>query len=124
MQLKNKQILEAASGLQRVDNFKFTGIFRYTLAKNLRRLSEAVSDLEDTRKKLGSDRNMWQKRDDKGNTLPDDPKVIKEFEDEWSKLMAADTEIVLTMITVKDLDLDVNAIPVTVIAAIDCLIKE
>lgn len=123
MLFKNKQILEMNQALRQVDNFKFAGIFRYTLAKNLRRLSEAVSDLEETRKKLGADRKMW-KTDEKGAPIPDKNEDIKDFENEWTKLLNAETEIVLTMITIKDLDLDVNAIPVTVLAAIDCLIKE
>lgn len=123
MLFKNKQILEMNQALRQVDNFKFSGLFRYTLAKNLRRLSEAVSVLEEVRKKLGEERKMWN-TDDKGAPIPDKNDVIKDFESEWNKLLNAETEIVLTMITTKDLDLDTNAIPVTVLAAIDCLIKE
>lgn len=123
MKLKNLQIIELRNALQQIDAFKFSALIRYSLAKNLRRLSETVADLNIVHKKMGEERKMWR-FDEKGAKITDSAEVLNDFKLEWNKLMEVETEIVLTPITLKDLDLENNAIPITTISFIDCIIIE
>jgi hypothetical protein len=121
MLLKNLLIEEVVNGIKALDGtkeqrFKFKATTLYSLAKNLRRLVDAANDLNEARMKSV-----------KANGLdldPKNPEKLIKFQDEWRDLMRGETEIVLTLIGLSELNLEENNIPVTSLAGLAPIIKE
>lgn len=123
MTLTNKSAIALFTALQRMDGvndtpFKFGAKVRYSLAKNLRLLSRVRDDVNAARvaliKEISSDGDIRQ------NT-PE----MKQFTQRFEELLDLPVEIPnLMRFQFGELNLDVNAIPVTVLADLGPIIIE
>lgn len=128
MKVKNSIILDtlrafcALDGLEK-ERFKFPPLTMLAMARNIRRLKDAAEDIERTRQQLIRDHGVG-KCDDKGNRVPDAPEKLRAFNDEYQLVLDAEDELSLTRLKVKELKLDTNNIPVTVLAELDWLLVD
>jgi len=129
MMLKNRQIYALTSAHEALDGakdganvvrFKFSATTLYTLAKNLRRLADVVQDLEKTRTKL---QKKWGITDPKLDSTAR-AEATRSINEEWLELMEAETDIILSGISLSALKLDENNIPVTTLANLDFILIE
>lgn len=129
--VKGKDVLLTVLALRSLDGmekgkerviYKFSGLTLYTLAKNLRRLSEINDDLLQTKDKLIRKHNL-DKKNAKGE-LSQDPADVEKFLAEWTPLMEKENEILVTKLKLDEFQLDANQIPVTTMSVLEWMIKE
>jgi len=99
---------------------KFTPKVRYALAKNVRLLTARFEDLE--KAKFGFIRQISPENFKIDNGTPESVR----FTDQWEAFLAADTEDFpnLMRFTLADLNLDVNELPIAVLAKLGPILIE
>lgn len=125
MNLQHKTVIELVGALSKLDGagestYKFSAKTRYSLAKNLRILRGKVEDYDKVR--VGIVRAVWP-----NGATPDkkDTAEWDRFSAEWQNFLEATEEIEnLMRFQFGELNLDVNPIPVTVLASLGALIIE
>lgn len=123
MIIQHKLILELADALSRLDGagdtpYKFGPKTRYALAKNLRLLRSKAEDMDKAR--VGIVREIWPN----GGAVKDTPEFDR-FSEQWNVLLNSTEEIPgLMKFQFGELQLDINSIPVTVLANLGPLIIE
>jgi hypothetical protein len=128
MKVRNSIILETLRALVALDGlekerFKFAPLTMLAIARNIRRLKDVSEDIERIRQELIREHGVG-KSDEKGNRIPDPPEKIRAFNDAYQQVLDAEEEIVLSRIKVKELKLEANNIPVTVLAELDWLLLD
>jgi len=129
----NKHLIESVDALRMLDSkeqgnkprFKFDRVVRVNLATKLRRLADAVEDLEKAKKEIRDENNYTGQMKENGQPV-DAPDVIKKVNDEWEAVLNAPTESdvsSMTKIKMSSLNLDVNQIEISVLATLSWLIE-
>lgn len=127
MLVKNRVILQTVAALRRLDgndkeHYKFSGLTSLTFARNLRRLGEALEEIEKQRRELVFKNKLGQNTDKDGNPAPDKPESVHTFQNEWTEVLEGETEIVIALLKRGQLLLDTNSIPISILAEIDWLL--
>lgn len=113
MKIKNSELYDVQAGLQALDGqtidgklvrYKFSGTLLYGIAKNLKRVTEAIAGLEETRRKLRTQYGF------DGDPSADDYKKpssqqFSDLNNEWAALMNQESDIVLTQFKLSELRL-------------------
>ena len=129
MKVQNQKVLEGCAALtaiaiqERQTPWKFGGLARLAMARNLKRLSDAKDTIETTKQGLAKELGLGAAPN---RTLAEEPdqEAAGKFLAEWKTLMEAESEVVLTKIKVSDLRLDENQIPLAVLNGLDWLLTE
>ncbi len=110
MQLTRKQVLELSAALRRLDTFKLKGKTRIQVANRIRRVTEAVEDIQTAQKGLNTQYGLTgQMKVVDGQQLPvDDPVKTREHNLEWTAELAEAQEFTIGKFLIADLDLVSN----------------
>lgn len=125
MKIKNYEVLSTVNALSKIDpqedpvtketkesKYKFKGSVLYALAKNHRKLSQAVTDIERVRVKLFKQYQV-------GNEERLEGASAEKFVTEYNTFLESEAEIELYTIKAADLDLDNNQIPLKLLSELD-----
>lgn len=104
MTLKNTDVITLIQALTKLDTAKFSTPTYLALSKNLRAIQGSFVDIQSTEKKLRENQET--------------------FQSEWDILLEQTVEIELVQVSVADLQLDKNHIPVTVLTALYPIISD
>jgi hypothetical protein len=110
MQLTRKQVLELSAALRRLDTFKLTGKTRIQVANRIRRVTEAVEDIQTAQKGLFTQYGLTgQTKDVNGQQLPvDDPAKTRDHNLEWASQLSEAEDYTIGKFLIADLDLTSN----------------
>jgi len=117
MLVKHLTVINSVLALRRLDGSKFDSIALLHIARNLRRLTECAGDIERVRVGLQQKYGVTDKDADSGKP------IWTAYASEWQQFIEKETEIHIHLMTVKDLNLTANQIPVTALAALDWMIE-
>lgn len=127
MKLPHKTVIELTDALSRLDGvspdtpYKFGPKVRYSLAKNLRILRRKVEDIDKARVALV--REIWPGGD--GAKKDKDSAEFERFSSQWQAFLESEEDVDgLMRFQFGELQLDINNIPVTVLASLGPLILE
>jgi hypothetical protein len=114
MKLTNAQIQLLHNALTRLEpadkpGFVFSGKVRYNIARNLRLLRTVLEEVEAMRVKLVKERLPSGASELTGPERAD-------FEGHFSEILQTETELALYTVTIAELDLDKNQIPLLLLA--------
>lgn len=128
MNVKCGTVLESLRALQSFDGnererFKFAPSTMLAIARNIRRLKDAADDIERTRQQLIRDQGLG-KIDEKGIRIPDAPERLTAFHHAFQIVLDADVDLAVNILKAKDLRLEINNIPVTVLAALNWMFED
>ena len=133
VKLKKHQVVNLFNSLRSLDKpdsqedkeriinspYKFKAAAIYALSKNFRKVRSAVIDIEKIREKMLNE----------AKENPDDKELrgdrMRKFVEDYNTFLESETELDLHPVRLADLDLDNNAVPITVLSElVDTIIVE
>jgi hypothetical protein len=86
-------------------------------------LKEAADDIERTRQELIREHGLGR-TDEKGTRIPESPEKLNAFYQAFQVVLNAESDVQISMLKTKDLRLECNNIPVTVLATLSWIFDE
>lgn len=131
MKLKNKDLNDIAQALKLLDGnekkeYKFSTKTRVNISKKMRIAAEHAEDMQKVQTDLVRDCKVGKsRRNEKGDIVSDDtPEESRIFNEKWRDFLNEECDIEIGKFLLKDLDLDTNIIPNTILAALLPIITE